>query len=232
VGAATERGTIGVLLSGGLDSSILLAHLLEQKRQVQPFYVRSRLVWQDFELAAVGRFLSAVATPNLKQLVVLDLPLTDLYADHWSVTGEGSPDADSPDEAVFLPGRNALLVIKATVWCQLNGIQQIALAPLGTSPFADATAAFFEHFETALNQGNERPLRILRPFAEMTKSDVMRLGDGLPLELTFSCISPRNGLHCGECNKCAERQSAFRAASLIDTTFYDSPAVAPDAAQT
>jgi 7-cyano-7-deazaguanine synthase len=54
----------------------------------------------------------------------------------------------------------------------------------------------------------------------MTKRQVMELGRDLPLELTFSCISPVDSLHCGRCNKCAERQAAFRDAGLPDGTRY------------
>jgi 7-cyano-7-deazaguanine synthase len=226
-----DSGTVGVLLSGGLDSSVLLAHLLDQGNSVQPFYVRSHLVWEEIELTAVRRFLRAVASSQVGELVTLDLPLTDLYVGHWSVTGENPPDADSADEAVFLPGRNALLLIKAAVWCQLNAIRQLALAPLGTSPFADATSAFFHDLEAALNQGVETPLRIIRPFARMNKRQVIQLGRGYPLELTFSCISPQGGLHCGRCNKCAERRGAFQAAAVPDPTRYFAPAATEDPPQ-
>ncbi|MCD4728936.1 MAG: 7-cyano-7-deazaguanine synthase, partial [Pirellulales bacterium] len=41
-----------------------------------------------------------------------------------------------------------------------------------------------------------------------------------PLELTFSCLSPVAGLHCGRCNKCAERQEAFRSLEMHDPTRY------------
>jgi 7-cyano-7-deazaguanine synthase len=54
----------------------------------------------------------------------------------------------------------------------------------------------------------------------MNKQQVMALGRGLPLELTFSCISPVGHLHCGRCNKCAERQAAFREANIEDRTVY------------
>jgi 7-cyano-7-deazaguanine synthase len=211
---------IGVLLSGGLDSAILVGHLVRQQRPVQPFYIRTGLVWQEAELAAVERFLAAIATPALAPLVVLELPLTDLYEGHWSLTGRQVPDATSCDEAVYLPGRNALLIVKAAVWCQLHGIEELALAPLGTSPFEDASAAFFADFEAALNRGATRPVRLLRPFGRMTKREVLRLGAGLPLELTCSCLAPKGALHCGRCNKCAERQAAFREAGLPDPTTY------------
>jgi len=67
-------------------------------------------------------------------------------------------------------------------------------------------------------------IRFVRPFADLAKSEVMQLGRALPLELTFSCIAPVGGRHCGACNKCAERQSAFRSAGLADPTRYDAPA--------
>ena len=213
-------GTIGVLASGGLDSSILIAHLLDRGRRVQPFYIRTGLVWQECELAALRRFLGAMCGSSLSDLVVLDLPLGDVYGDHWSLTGRNTPDADTPDEAVFLPGRNALLLVKAAVWCQLHHVQQLALAPLGTSPFADAGDEFLDDFQAALNHGGIARLTLLRPFGSLNKRQVMDLGRGMPLELTFSCIAPVRGLHCGQCNKCAERQAAFRTAEMADGTPY------------
>jgi 7-cyano-7-deazaguanine synthase len=218
----------GVLASGGLDSSILIGHLLKQGRRVRPFYIRTGLHWQAAELPALQRFLAALATADLAELVILDVPLADLYDGHWSLTGREIPAADSPDEAVYLPGRNALLIVKAAVWCQLHGIRELALAPLGTSPFADASAAFFRDFEAAINHGGPHPLRLARPFGQMNKRQVMQLGRELPLELTFSCLSPVNALHCGQCNKCAERQAAFREAEMTDQTRYAPPPPTPD----
>jgi 7-cyano-7-deazaguanine synthase len=218
VGEASKA--TGVLASGGLDSSILIGHLLRQGRCVQPFYIRTGLVWQSEELPALERFLAAVATSGLTKLVVLDLPLADLYDGHWSLTGRGIPGADSPDEAVYLPGRNALLIVKAAVWCQLHGIGELAMAPLGTSPFDDAGSAFIRDFQAAINHGGPRHVHLQRPFGEMDKRRVMALGRDLPLELTFSCIAPAGGLHCGRCNKCAERQAAFADSGLVDRTAY------------
>ncbi len=214
---------VGLLVSGGLDSSILLGTLLEEGRRVRPFYVRSGLIWEPEELRAVGRFLRAMASPRLDDLVLLDLPLADVYEDHWSVTGQRPPDAFSPDEAVYLPGRNALLVVKAALWCQLHGIEQLALGVLDSNPFADATAPFFHDLEAALSRSAGNRLRIVRPFARLSKREVMQLGRDLPLELTFSCIAPTDALHCGRCNKCAERDRAFRLAGLEDPTEYAVP---------
>ena len=215
-----QESGIAVLASGGLDSCILVGDLLREERTVQPIYIRTGLRWQDCELSALRRFLRAVATPALADLIVLDLPLADLYGNHWSVTGTKTPDAESPDEAVFLPGRNALLLVKAAVWCQLNGVTRLTLAPLGTSPFEDAQAPFFQEFETAINRGSAISVQLVRAFSQMNKGQVMQLGRDLPLELTFSCIAPQGAMHCGRCNKCAERQAAFRDAQIIDRTAY------------
>jgi 7-cyano-7-deazaguanine synthase len=219
--ADSESDTIGVLASGGLDSSILIGDLLRQGRRVQPFYIRTGVVWQAAELPALEQFLAAISTSRLDKIIVLELSLADLYGDHWSLTGAETPGADSPDEAVFLPGRNALLLVKPAVWCQMRGIQELALAPLGTSPFNDASAAFLRDFEAAMNRGSVASVRFLRPFGEMNKQQVMALGRELPLELTFSCIAPRDGLHCGRCNKCAERRAAFKEAGIEDRTTYE-----------
>jgi 7-cyano-7-deazaguanine synthase len=217
---ANEPATIGVLLSGGLDSAILAAHLVDEGRSVRPFYVRSRLVWETCELASVRRYLAAIAHPRLAELVLLDLPLADLYEDHWSVTGCDVPGADTPDAAVYLPGRNALLLIKTTLWCQLNAVEELALASLGTSPFADATPEFFADFQALFANSGAAPIAIRQPFAGMNKSDVMRLGKKYPLQLTFSCIAPRGDMHCGQCNKCAERMAAFESVGMPDSTKY------------
>jgi 7-cyano-7-deazaguanine synthase len=220
VAAKTSKNTIGLLLSGGLDSAILLGHLLGQDRPVQPFYVRSHLTWEEAELAAARRFLAALARPALAGLIVLEMPLADVYEQHWSVTGRAVPDAASPDTAVYLPGRNALLAIKPMVWCCLHGIEELALAVLGSDSFHDASDDFFERFQSAMARAMDGGVRLVRPLARLEKRQGMELGRGLPLELTFSCIAPVDGRHCGRCNKCAERMAAFRAAAVRDPTAY------------
>lgn len=214
------RSTIGLLASGGLDSSILLGHLLESGRRVQPIYVWFGLAWQEAELAGLRRFLNALASPRLLPLTVLEMPVADLYGDHWSISGRGVPDRETPDEAVYLPGRNALLIVKAAVWCQMRGIDELALAPLASNPFPDATPEFFSDLQAVLNLGMGGHLRVVRPFGSLSKQQVMEIGRGYPLELTFCCLDPRGDLHCGVCNKCAERQDAFRLLCAVDPTIY------------
>jgi 7-cyano-7-deazaguanine synthase len=218
--------TTGLLLSGGVDSAILLNHLFERGWQVVPFYVRTSCVWEGCEMAAVEQFLTAVARPELQRLVVLDLPLKDLYGDHWSMTGDDVPDTVSPDEAVFLPGRNPLLLIKPMLWCVTHNVEHLAMATLANNPFDDATAEFFARFEEMIRVATGTTVRITRPFERLSKTHVMQMGGHLPLSLTFSCLSPVNSIHCGCCNKCAERRRAFAHAGIEDATEYASALVA------
>jgi 7-cyano-7-deazaguanine synthase len=212
--------TIGLLISGGLDSCILLNYLINKGHRVQPFYIRSHLIWEEDELGALQTFVTAMGKDKIEQLVVLEMPLKDLYGSHWSTDGQRVPDANSADDAVYLPGRNALLIIKALLWCSLHGIDRIALAVLGSNPFSDATPEFFRDFEAALDRATGNRVQVLRPFASLDKQQVMQLGRDLPLGLTFSCIAPINGRHCGVCNKCAERQKAFKLIGIDDPTYY------------
>ena len=217
-----ETSRIALLLSGGLDSCILLGDLLRRGYRVLPIYVDSGLIWQRVELAWLHQFLRTIRNKSVEPLVLLKIPLADVYQDHWSLTGNGIPSAESADRAVYLPGRNALLLVKAALCCRNHGVSDLALGVLGTSPFADAKPEFFTQFTEAMNTALDVKLQIHLPFAGATKREVMQLGRDLPLEWTFSCVAPLQQLHCGRCNKCVERQLAFRQIELEDPTEYAS----------
>jgi 7-cyano-7-deazaguanine synthase len=218
---ADPSAPLAVLVSGGLDSAILLAEACRRHPAVHPLYVRFGLTWEPVELAHLKRFLSALEAPALAPLVVLEMPVADLYGEHWSITGNGVPGADTPDEAVFLPGRNVLLLAKALLWCHLHDVPGVALAPLESNPFPDATPEFFRAYQSVVNQAIGGHVRIHQPYRGLHKVEVLQRGRASPLEWTFSCIRPCRGRHCGECNKCAERQKAFVEAGLPDPTPYE-----------
>jgi 7-cyano-7-deazaguanine synthase len=211
---------LAVLVSGGLDSGILLGEAVRNFSVVHPLYVRAGLSWEPVELNHLQRYLDAVRTPALRPLTVLESPVGDLYGEHWSTTGYGVPDAASPDAAVFLPGRNVLLLAKALIWCHLRGVPTVAMAPLRSNPFPDATPAFFAAYQDVVNRAVGGAVRVWLPYLDLDKTAVMHRGRGLPLGLTFSCIRPIDGRHCGACNKCAERRRAFADAGMPDPTAY------------
>jgi 7-cyano-7-deazaguanine synthase len=218
--AADVSSPLAVLVSGGLDSAILLAESVNHRAMVWPLYVRFGLFWEDTELHYLRQFLSAIAAPSLQQLTVLDVPVTDLYGEHWSLTGLDVPAAGTPDAAVYLPGRNVLFLSKAMLWCHLRSVPALAMAPLESNPFADATSEFFADYRAVVNRAIGGTVRIERPYSGMHKEEVLRRGSHLPLQWTFSCMRPVENKHCGVCNKCAERRIAFLRAGLPDPTVY------------
>jgi len=210
-----------VLVSGGLDSAILLAEMVEKKiPKVYPLFIRCGLHWENTELAYLKKFTNAIKSKNLENLVILDVPVGDLYKNHWSLTAKNVPDLNTPDEAVFLPGRNVLLTAKALLWCNLNKVGSLSLGVLESNPFPDATDDFFRNITDTVNQSVLGNVKLIRPYAGMHKTDVLKSGMNYPLEYTFSCIRPINDLHCGKCNKCAERIKGFQQASIKDPTVY------------
>ena len=212
--------SVVVLSSGGLDSSVLLA---DQARRcvVYPMYVRTGLAWEDEERAMLDSFIAALSSPNVQPLVEPAMPLASVYGDHWSVTGLDVPGRGEADEAVYLPGRNIALIAPAAIWCATHCVSRIAIGSLGGNPFPDATESFFRSFSSVLSEGLDFTITVEAPFRGLSKSQLIKQYAGLPLHLTLTCMKPRNGIHCGACQKCEERQSAFDSAGIEDGTRYE-----------
>lgn len=207
-----------VLFSGGLDSAVLLALERRDHARVWPIHVRAGLAWEAAEARTIARLLAHPRfAVQIEPLTTLTVDMRDVYpAAHWAI--EGRPPAyDTPDEDVYLDGRNIVLTSKAAVWCARHGVGRIALGPLAGNPFPDATAEFFAAMSRALSLGLGFEIAIAAPLAGFHKEDVVKLGLelGVPLDLTLSCMNPgANDVPCGKCSKCRERDDAFRIALI------------------
>ena len=195
-----------VLVSGGLDSAALIAYYLRRKRTVHPVYIESGYRWEKAERRHLRRLLSALSHRRLKALRILKASVEGLVSKkHWAFLGS-VPGIHSRDAAVFLPGRNVLLISCAAVYCAQKNVGVLALATLRGNPFLDATKSFFARMEKALRCGLGRPLKIEAPFRDKTKKNVVAETGGVPWPLTFSCLRPSGLKPCGRCNKCEERR--------------------------
>jgi 7-cyano-7-deazaguanine synthase len=214
-----------VMLSGGLDSAVLAA---EEARTyvVHPVYVAGGLAWEEAEQrvirALLGRPPFSNAPRPVQSLTRLEFSMRDVYPEsHWAVAGH-PPAYDTPDEDVYLHGRNIALLSKAAVYAATRKISRIVVAPLAGNPFPDATPQFFAALNAAFSLGLAAPIDIAAPFAKFHKEDVVKLGHrlGVPFELTLSCMNPSEMTHCGLCSKCRERRDAFQVAGINDPTTY------------
>ncbi len=195
---------------------------------MQALHVSVGFAWEAEECAMAARLFAAppfagrTAPPAMLSFDMRDVfPVT-----HWAVRGT-PPAFDTPDEDVFLDGRNVILTSKAGVFIARDprargSSSRLLLGTLAGNPFPDATPDFLAAQSRALSLGLNLPLAVEAPFAACHKSDVIRRGVelGVPLELTLSCMQPGDGRHCGRCSKCRERRDAFNEAGVLDPTTY------------
>lgn len=222
-----------VLFSAGLDSAVLLADEATRAR-VHPLYVSVGLAWETAELAMAGRLLAAAAYDGrVEPLQRLEFTMQDVYPPtHWAIRGT-PPAYDTPDEDVYLPGRNLVLLAKGGTWCARHGVSRLVLGPLAGNPFPDARPEFLTAMARALSLGLDWPIVVEAPYRTRHKEQVILRGAELqvPFELTLSCMNPVGAegssgspaapfLHCGACSKCRERKEAFAAAGLVDPALY------------
>ena len=212
-----------VLFSGGLDSTVLASHLLSQGAEV-------RLLSIDYgqrhakELAH-GEALAKHMNLPRKSLLLPDLgdllkgsSLTD-----DSVELPEGHYAEESMKATVVPNRNMILLALAGGYALSSGFDTIAYAAHAGDHFIypDCRPEFAEAMEKALGLADWNNLSLYRPFVDMTKADLVRLGTelGTPLEMTWSCYAGMD-VHCGKCGTCVERKEAFELAKVHDPTKY------------
>lgn len=218
------RPGVVALMSGGLDSAVMAGLAVDRGDTILPLYIRQGFVWEDEEEAAVRAFLRSLSPrspASILPLRVSALPVPGDFPQRWALDADRpAPDASSPDEAVYLPGRNLALLTQAAMAAYAHGFGRIQMGSLSGNPFPDATPEFFRAFERTVLEAMRWTIRVETPLRTLTKTEALELGLPYRLERTLSCIRPSGGAHCGRCNKCAERRLAFTRAGLPDPTRY------------
>src|SRR5688572_8864293 len=115
-----EYKRAAVLFSGGLDSAVLVADTCARRSavdgQVQPIYVSVGFAWEAEERAMAARLFASPSFARIPPPVQLQFDMRDVFApDHWAVRGH-APAFDTPDEDVYIHGRNVILLSKAAVY--------------------------------------------------------------------------------------------------------------------
>jgi len=216
-----------ILLSGGLDSSTVLAAARAEGREC---YALSVHYGQRHaaEITAARRIAAALGARE-HRLAHVDLgqfggsALTDP-----AIAVPEAPSTDIP--VTYVPARNTVLLALALAWAEVLDADEIHLGvnAVDYSGYPDCRPAFIDAFQQlaglATKRGVEgRPLRLVTPLMQRSKADIIALGHSLQLDysLTVSCYQATDeGLACGRCDACRMRAEGFRQAGVADPTRY------------
>ena len=156
-----------VLLSGGLDSAVLVADEAASG-DVQPIYVSVGLAWEAAERAIVARLLAdaRACRHDAQPLVSLSVDMRDVYAaTHWAAGPPPGVSHARRGRVSAGPQRRSCFG-KAAVYCAAAKIDRLVIGTLAHNPFPDATPAFRAAMARALSLGLARPAAIDAPYAE------------------------------------------------------------------
>lgn len=218
-----------VLLSGGLDSTTVVAVAVEQGYEV---YALSFRYGQRHahELEAARRVALAVGIAE-HRIVDIDLRAfggSALTSDELAVPKSRSADELSTGIPVtYVPARNTVFLAFALAWCDVLKCTDIFIGvnALDYSGYPDCRPEYIEAFEKMANlatqvgtEGGGR-IKIHAPLQHLSKGEIVKLGLSLKVDYssTISCYDPsQDGKSCGLCDACQLRQKGFVENSLTD----------------
>ena len=215
-----------ILVSGGMDSAVVLAMAREQGFECHALSV-SYGQRHTSELAAAARVAASHGAAQHKTVVV-DLRSIGGSALTADIDVPESPAAGIP--VTYVPARNTIMLSIALGWAEVLGADDLfcGVNAVDYSGYPDCRPAFIEAFERLANvatkagvEGNA--LRVHAPLMRMSKADIAREGARLGVDFaqTVSCYqADADGRACGRCDACRLRAEGFDAAGLPDPTRY------------
>jgi 7-cyano-7-deazaguanine synthase len=231
-GATPPSRPAVVLLSGGLDSTTVLA--VARRDGYTPYAMTFRYGQRhSLEIEAARR---VAAAHGVEKHVVVDIDLRQwggsaLTAD---VDVPKDRDVEHPTDEIpvtYVPARNTIFLSFALAWAETLNAQAIFIGvnALDYSGYPDCRPEYIAAFEQMANlatragvEGTQR-LTIHAPLQHLSKADIVRLGQALGVDyaMTTSCYDPApEGTACGHCDACQLRLRGFAEAGSADPIAY------------
>jgi len=211
------------ILSGGLDSTVMVWKLIADRHKV-------KALGFNYGQRHVRELLHAREVAARLGIEFRDVDLTSITP---LLAGSAltSPEVPVPDDeykvetikVLVVPNRNMIMLAVATGWATSLKYDSVSYAAHAGDHevYPDCRPEFTDALGEAIRLSAMREVNLLRPFVEMSKAEIVRLGHelGVPFELTWSCYKG-DQVHCGTCPTCVERKRAFRDAQVTDPTEY------------
>jgi 7-cyano-7-deazaguanine synthase len=210
-----------LILSGGMDSAVLLAMLVNEGKDVTTLTFDYGAKHNEREYECVKRLAAHYKVQN----VHVDLPfIGELFNSDLLKKGGGIPEGHYKDanmKRTVVPFRNGIMLSIATGYAESIGAKEVWFgAHAGDHAiYPDCRAVFVGAIREAIRLGTYEHLTLMAPFVLQTKREIGLMGKQLhvPFDKTYSCYNGREK-HCGKCGTCTERKEALAG---FDPTEYE-----------
>ena len=211
-----------ILLSGGIDSTVMLYYAVKQK--CEP-------IGLSFDYGSNHNAQESAFRKyhiNFLGIESYTFDLAPLFSNFKSALlsgGDSIPEGHYTDgvmKKTVVPFRNGIMIALAAGLAESVGAESIWLASHAGDHaiYPDCRSGFNSSMGRAISEGTYSKPRLYCPFESMSKSDIVFLGDKLTdLKKTYSCYKG-GPIHCGRCSTCFERREAFVEAGVKDPTEY------------
>jgi len=219
-----------LLFSGGMDSTTLLALVLEQasSKEILCLTATYGSLHEGQEMAAARRVTEHYGV----KWETVSLPSYIFGGGESSLLGQAEiPSAEYQDVKIegpsntIVPFRNGILTALAVAKAASIGAKRVWSGQHASDhahwAYPDCSPEFLGAMTAAVYAGTASRVRLATPFVWIEKGGLVAMAaiGKAPLHLTWSCY--RGGeLHCGTCPTCLERLSAFASAGYIDPVEY------------
>ena len=217
-----------ILLSGGLDSSTVLAIAKKQNFDCYALTVN----YGQRHTIEIDRAKKIAENFGVKQHKVINLDMRWIGASALTSDIPVPKDREEDDSIpiTYVPARNTILLSLTLGWAEALCAHNIFIGvnAVDYSGYPDCRPEFIKSFEDTANlatrEGVEgRKFKINAPLIKMSKAEIIKKGTelGVDYSMTISCYDPdEKGKACGECDACKLRHEGFLKAKIPDPTNY------------